>query len=248
MTPRSTPQLGALSRPRPRDHLSDYYLLTRTFLYINKRLYREIIRPLASRLSGFLVDLGCGDAPYRPLFTGIDRYLSVDVDPGRRPMLVADACSLPILDRVADSVFCSEVIEHVPDPDGLMAEVRRVLKPGGMLLLTAPMSWNLHYAPNDFRRYTCYGLWQLLARHGFSTLETRRVGGLFSLVGSRLVDGLGTELYRRLRFLPPKVRHALVLIYTIPVSLLFLILAWVGDRFEQSDAIGWAVLARKGET
>ena len=107
------------------------------------------------------------------------------------------------------------------------------------------MSWNLHYEPNDYRRYTCYGLWQLLESHGFEITQTCRIGGLFSVVGSRLVDGIATELYHRLRFLPPRVRHGLILLYSIPMSLAFMALARLADRFQRSDAIGWAVLARK---
>jgi SAM-dependent methyltransferase len=126
-----------------------------------------------------------------------------------------------------------------------MREVARVLKPRGVLLITVPMSWNLHYEPYDFRRYTCYGLWQLLGCHGFEVIETQRIGGLFSLVGSRLVDGIATELYRRLKFLPRRLRHTLILCYSIPASLFFLVLARLGDGFQKSDAIGWAVLARK---
>ena len=52
------------------------------------------------------------------------------------------------------------------------------------------------------------------------------------------VDGISTELYGRLTFFPPKVRHAVILMYSLPVSLLFMALANVGDQFQNSDAIG----------
>jgi SAM-dependent methyltransferase len=159
--------------------------------------------------------------------------------------VVGDAEHLPIGSATADSILCTEVLEHVRHPEAVVTEIFRALKPGGALLLTAPMSWNLHYEPNDYRRYTCYGLWQLLKAHGFRVVATRRIGGLFSLVGSRLVDGIATELYTRLKFLPPRVRHGVILLYSIPTSLVFMVLARLGDDFQRSDALGWAILARK---
>lgn len=227
------------------DHLSDYHLLTRTFLFINKRLSRDTIERLADNLCGLVVDVGCGQAPYRPLLTRATKYVGIDSGQDHMADVVGDAQRLPVASAVVDSILCSEVLEHVRDPDAVVAEVFRALKPGGILLLTAPMSWNLHYEPNDYRRYTCYGLWQLLESHGFEIAETRRIGGLFSLIGSRLVDGIATELYHRLTFLPPRVRHGVILLYSIPVSLVFMLLARLGDRFQRSDAIGWAILARK---
>nr|MBA2601070.1 class I SAM-dependent methyltransferase [Actinomycetota bacterium] len=229
------------------DKLSNYYFLTRTFLYINKRLYRDAIQRFADDLSGLVVDVGCGQAPYRPLLTRARKYAGIDAVSNSRADILADAQRLPVADNGVDSILCTEVLEHVVDPDAVMIEAVRVLRPGGALLVTAPMSWNLHYEPTDYRRYTCYGLWQLLESHGFQVVETRRIGGLFSLVGSRLVDGVGSELYRRLEPLPPRIRHAVVLCYSIPMSLLFSFFARIGDRFESTDAIGWAVLATKAE-
>lgn len=169
-------------------------------LYINERLYREAIEHLAGDLHGLVIDVGCGQAPYRPLLTGATKYVGIDTGHDRLADVVGDAQRLPVASDAAESILCTEVLEHVRDPDAVVREIFRILKPGGALLLTAPMSWNLHYEPNDFRRYTCYGLWQLLESHGFEIVETRRIGGLFSLVGSRLVDGIATELYARLRF------------------------------------------------
>jgi SAM-dependent methyltransferase len=228
-----------------KDRLSDYHLLSRTYVYICKRLHRETVKRLAPHLRGTLVDVGCGHGVYRPLFIGTDRYVGLDTNERRRPDVVADAHVLPLSSSSADSAVCTEVLEHVRDPDAVMSEVARVLKVEGLLLLTTPMSWNLHYEPNDFRRYTSYGLWQLLDKHGFQPLETCRIGGLFSLVGSRLVDAIAMGLWRRLHFLPRRIRHAVILCYSIPMSLLFSLLARIGDDFEKSDAIAWAVLARR---
>jgi SAM-dependent methyltransferase len=237
--------LAPIDEKKHHDRLSNYYLLSRTFLYIEKRLHQETIAHFAPKLSGFLVDVGSGTSPYRRLFANATHYVALDLAQDRNPNVVVDAQALPIADGAADSVLCSELLEHVTDPDKVVKEIARAIKPGGSFLVTTPMSWNLHYEPYDFRRYTCYGLWQLLQRHGFEPLETRRIGGLFSLVGSRLVDGIASELYRRLTYLPRRLRHCVVLCYSVPMSVIFMMLARVGDGFQKSDAIAWAVLARK---
>jgi SAM-dependent methyltransferase len=242
-----THRLFTSTKQTHHNRLSDYYLLTRTFLFIIKRLERQTIQHFAPYLSGLLLDVGSGYSPYRTLFTKAEKYIGLDSAWDRTPSVVTDVQTLPINSRAADSVLCAEVLEHVVDPDKVVKEIARTLKLGGLFLVTTPMSWNLHYEPYDFRRYTCYGLWQLLARHGFEPIETRRIGGLFSLVGSRLVDGIATELYHRLTFLPKRLRHGLILCYSVPVSLFFMGLARVGDGFQKSDAIGWAVLARKSK-
>ncbi|MGH2756837.1 MAG: class I SAM-dependent methyltransferase [Actinomycetota bacterium] len=230
---------------KPANRLSHWHMLTRTYLYINKRLRKEIMQKLGPMMSGDVLDIGAGYAQYRPLFTRAASYVALDLDIERAPDGIADVSALPIRSAAVDGVVCTEVLEHVIDPDTVVTEVHRVLRDDGRLLVTVPMSWNLHYEPYDFRRYTCYGLWQLLEKHGFVISETHRVGGLFALVGSRLVDGIATELYRRWTFLPHRLRHAVILCYSIPMSLLFYFLSRVADGFQRSDVMTWAVLATK---
>lgn len=228
-----------------RDPSSDAYLLTKTFLFINKKLHRKVHEEFGDWFSGRVVDIGCGLSPYKKLFTNVSEYVGLDLAAERRPSIISDVHALPLKTGIAQGALCFEVLEHAVDPDRVVAEINRILTRGSLLAVTAPMSWNVHYAPHDYRRYTCFGLWQLLRRHGFEPIETRRIGGLFSLIGSRLVDGISVELWRRLRFIPPRLRHALILIYSIPTSLIFYVLAKIADDFEATDAIAWAVVARK---
>ena len=68
-----------------------------------------------------------------------------------------DATRLALGDDRFDIVFCTQVIEHVPDPAALVAETHRVLRPGGWLVLTGPFWWPHHEEPHDFHRFTRYG-------------------------------------------------------------------------------------------
>jgi SAM-dependent methyltransferase len=76
-----------------------------------------------------------------------------------------------------DIVFCTQVIEHVPDPGALVEETFRVLRPGGFLVLTGPFWWPLHEEPHDYHRFTRYGFSHLLARAGYVDVEITPDGG-----------------------------------------------------------------------
>lgn len=95
---------------------SNYYLLTRTFLFIVKRIHRRVIGDLGKKLGGTVLDVGCGNQPYRH-FIKCERYVGIDLDFGRKPTIVADAQALPFADSVADGVLCAEVIEHVQETE-----------------------------------------------------------------------------------------------------------------------------------
>lgn len=113
------------------------------------------------------LDVGCGDSPYRRyLYT--DHYVGIDVQESGRdnknPTVWFDGVSIPFDDDYFDFILCTEVLEHATEPELLMAEMVRVLKPEGHILITVPSMWGLHEMPYDFRRYTTEGLKKLISR------------------------------------------------------------------------------------
>jgi SAM-dependent methyltransferase len=64
--------------------------------------------------------------------------------------IVSDIVSIPQPDASFDAILCSEVLEHVPEPTHALDEFTRLLKPGGILILTAPFASNVHMAPYHF--------------------------------------------------------------------------------------------------
>jgi SAM-dependent methyltransferase len=139
-----------------------------------------------------VLDVGAGDAPYRELFSHADyRTTEWSESPHEgaiRTDLVGPAEALPLEDAVADVVLLTQVLEHVPRPRAVLTELRRVLKPGGWLHLTAPLVWEVHEAPYDFFRYTGYGLQAMLEDVGFVHVEVAPRNGSLTTLAQLLVD------------------------------------------------------------
>jgi len=81
-----------------------------------------------------------------------------------------------------DSIFTSEVFEHLFNGDKIMSEFNRVLKQGGQLLLTTPFTWNEHEEPYDFARYTSFGITDLLQKHGFEMIRLHKTTTYFETI------------------------------------------------------------------
>lgn len=110
--------------------------------------------------------------------------ISVDVDPARKPDIVADAHSLPFEDETFDTIVCSEVLEHVADPYQVVSEIYRVLAPGGMVVLTTRFLFPVHDAPEDNWRFTHHGLLQLFSN--FTVIGQESDGGIFTAIATVL--------------------------------------------------------------
>ena len=157
------------------------YLVYR-YLWPNIEWAVGLARQQTSCWQPIVLDLGCGQKPYADLFEDCI-YLGLNfTKTDAMPDIIADATSIPVATGVADIVFSTQVIEHVADPQAMVQECFRVLKPGGFLILTGPFYWPLHEEPYDFHRFTKYGFANLLANAGFSQWEIRPDGGDFAQV------------------------------------------------------------------
>jgi SAM-dependent methyltransferase len=146
--------------------------------YFARRGLRAGLGEFLPDLAGAVLDVGCGRKPYRPL-TRATRYVGVDLDtPATRALAAADVYydgrRLPFPDASFDAVLCSQVLEHVFTPEEFLREIRRVLRPGGVLLLAVPFAWDEHEQPQDFARYSSFGLRALLERNGFAVEAQRK--------------------------------------------------------------------------
>lgn len=140
--------------------------------FIKGGIYKGVKRN-AHRLSGRLLDFGCGNKPYQDLFR-VDEYIGLDIENEAHDHsqehieVLYDGKQIPFADGHFDSVFSSEVFEHVFNLDDVLGEISRVIKSNGQLLITLPFVWQEHEKPNDFARYTSFGIRHLLDKHGFN--------------------------------------------------------------------------------
>jgi SAM-dependent methyltransferase len=122
-----------------------------------------------------VLDAGAGQAPYRDLFAHAAYetadFLAVKGKRYAEPDYVCDLAKIPVEDERFDHVILTQVLEHIPEPAKVLAELHRVLRPGGTLWLTAPLFYAEHEKPYDFFRYTQFGLRHLLESAGFEVQE-----------------------------------------------------------------------------
>lgn len=200
-------------------------------------------------LRGCVLDVGCGKRPFLQLLPKRD-YVGMDFAATHRPDLCGNVMQLPFRTRIFDTVIATEVLEHVPEPGAALAECHRVLKPDGVLYLTVPMTWYLHYEPHDYYRFTKYGIRHVCERAGFEVQHLERIGGFTLYLCVRLSEFLHTQLSHCLKPLKwlgmsdmRRARIATVLL--LPYQLLALTAVCLFDRFSPKDARGWVALARK---
>jgi SAM-dependent methyltransferase len=152
-------------------------LLINPFYFARRGLLREL-SAFFPQLTGEVLDVGCGRKPYRTYVPAV-RYVGLDVDtPATRALGAADVIYdgrvFPFGDASFDGVLCSQVLEHVFAPEEFLGEIHRVLRPGGHLVLAVPFVWDEHEQPQDFARYSSYGLRALLERNGFEIVAQRK--------------------------------------------------------------------------
>lgn len=161
--------------------------------FLARRGLHEQLVTLAPRIRGRTLDVGCGQKPYRELFAAVTSYVGLELDtPENRAAKAADVyydgSTFPFGDDEFDSVVASQVLEHVFEPDAFLSEICRVLKPGGSLLVTVPFVWDEHEQPNDYARYSSFGLHHVLERNGFRVMESHKsvlgVATIFQLINA----------------------------------------------------------------
>lgn len=162
---------------------SKFWYQTHNWL-VHKLLWESLCDVIPKYVNGVVFDLGCGRKPYANLLSPYaNRYLTFDYsirDPSKPPQAIMDAHSLGLAEATADTVVLTEVLEHLPNPKQAIREICRVLKPGGIFLLTTPFIWHVHEAPHDYYRYTRFGLSYLLESEGFEVTEVKETSGFIA--------------------------------------------------------------------
>jgi SAM-dependent methyltransferase len=160
--------------------------------FIIRNALSKAIKKESVHLTGKILDFGCGDKPYKSFFNHAIEYIGLDIENEGHSHekeeidVYYDGKTIPFENEYFDSVFSSEVFEHVFDIDPILDEIYRVLKKGGKMLISLPFIWNEHEEPNDFGRYTSFGIKHILDKHGFEVIRLTKTGH-FAAVAAQLV-------------------------------------------------------------
>lgn len=197
----------------------------------------KFISEYSNRCHGRLVDIGCGNKPYVDYFTLVDKVIGLDIaDNGAD--IIANAKFLPVRSTSIDVVLCNQVIEHEPEPEKIILEASRILKEGGVLILSAPQTGRLHGEPHDYYRYTKWGLKYLLEKNRMKIEIIEPHGGIFRSIGSHL-GFFVIEYYGRTDCLKKILRHTIIIINNLIFSILDRLISW------EKDTLGYNIIAIK---
>jgi len=140
-----------------------------------------------------ILDIGAGTCPYRKYFSHCN-YKAHDFKKYQGVMLgntteygeidyESDIVSIPVPDESFDYILCTEVLEHVPEPIKAIEEMSRILKPGGKMILTAPLGSGLHQLPYHYYGGYTPEWYKLMAeRYNLNLIEIVPNGGYFRLL------------------------------------------------------------------
>ena len=184
-----------------RERLRDYKTSLNDHSYLVYRGLFPALQKASSHAKGRLLDIGCGNKPYERMFVGqVAEYIGCDVvqSSSERVDVICSATLIPLEDASFETILCTQVIEHVADHRSLIREAYRLLRRGGVMILSGPMYWPLHEEPHDFFRFTKYGFHHILEEVGFVVDSLENNGGKWALCGQVLIHMIqGSTLSRR---------------------------------------------------
>jgi SAM-dependent methyltransferase len=169
MNPESSISEDSYLRKRITPSLSEIDYLPLTDLH-------AVIGRFAASAHGAVFDYGCGGSPYRHLFSHCAQYIRADIAGGPHVDIVLDPNGFTGQSGDSfDVVLSSQVLEHVADPQKYLAEAYRILSPGGLLILSTHGMFLEHGCPEDYYRWTGFGLARTASDAGFDVIEAIKI-------------------------------------------------------------------------
>jgi SAM-dependent methyltransferase len=153
----------------------------------------EELGPYRHYFKGNVLNAGAGSRDIRHLVEG--RLFNQDIPSGLHNANIdihSPLHQIPKEDGFFDAIICNAVLEHVENPEQVLAEFRRVCKPGGFLYLCVPFMQPEHLDPTDFQRYTIAGLKRQVTMHGFEIVEANGVHSVYTTLGWIFLEWLNS--------------------------------------------------------
>lgn len=207
---------------------------------IIKDLQWEYLSKASKFAHGKLLDVGCGQMPYKTIFLSrVRQYIGIDKHSSAAD-IKEDFLKATIPAKSYDTVLCTQVLEHTPDPLAFLININKLLKKNGVLILTAPFTGYLHEAPHDYYRYTKYGLQYMLRNANFRIVYIKAEGNWITSIGQEIISYLEPTFNLFLLKYPKRL---------LQLSILWLIkaLSHLPERFikSQYSTINYIVVAKK---
>lgn len=136
---------------------------------------------LESPIGGRVLDIGGGSLPYADCLLPHAQLINLDINRNVSVNVVADAQLLPFASGTLDVVVCTNVLEHLQQPQDCLAEISRVLRVGGELILVVPFLFRVHPNPEDHWRFTWQCVERLLGKR-YDIVDQAVSGGRFAVV------------------------------------------------------------------
>ncbi|MFY0599380.1 MAG: class I SAM-dependent methyltransferase [Cyclobacteriaceae bacterium] len=167
---------------------SDRLSISRYYNWLIHELILDELEPAIEKYAkGILLDIGCGSKPFHYLTkNSVSEHVGLEHEDTRntdKADIWGSAYDIPIEDNFFDTVLCTDVLEHLEEPDKALNESCRVLKKGAYAIYTLPFFWHIHEEPRDFFRYSKYGLKYLFEKNGFEVEKIVPLTGFWGNVG-----------------------------------------------------------------
>jgi SAM-dependent methyltransferase len=190
--------------------------------------------------NGRLLDIGCGKMPYKTIFKNkVTEYIGIDIN-SEVADIKEDFLKSKIVNSSFDTVLCTQVLEHTPEPQAFLNKINKVLKKNGMLILTVPFTGSLHEIPHDYFRYTKYGLEYMLGKAGFKVIYLKEEGNWISAIGQDTIFYLESSFNRFFLKYPKRLAQ-------LSIQMLVRIFSYLPERLTKSSCshINYIIAAKK---
>jgi SAM-dependent methyltransferase len=209
-------------------------------------LMKDIEEGISSYAKGSLLDLGCGNKPYKKWYDKFVQH-SIGCDAIQSSDNLVDticlASELPYENNSFDTVFSTQVLEHVFEQQEMINESFRVLKSDGHIILTVPFTWQLHEEPYDFFRITKHGLKQMFEKAGFEIITIKANGGKWAAFFQMMMN----TVYSTFKYKTIKAKILKILFLELQFTRLINQFAvWIDKRhFDDWWTLNYIVIAKK---
>jgi len=207
-----------------------------------------------------ILDIGAGQMPYKKYCRHL-KYVSQDFckydgeGDGKGIQTVTfntdqidiacDITNIPVESSSFDAILCTEVLEHVIEPNSAIKEMTRILKPGGVLIITVPGTSLLHFSPyHYFTGFKCNYFYELLSEKNFKDLSVVRVGNIYTISALYvwyIVEKISKSILPRMN----KLLFKFLIMGTSPFVLMLLLLGRMSKIDPETIEAGVFVIGTK---